>query len=151
MALNDSPVAFAMCLMSDTRLSGTFTVKTTFRSGIGTVRFILSASSMYRYACLLETPKRTMITGKASSLEEPSLNRERAALTRSASSACGDLLLICHNYTTFLCHMSIIIFVPIPSISYCLFKLKVIYCVGGVITPPCGVPFPLFINVPSSF
>ena len=135
MALNDSPVAFAMCLMSDTRLSGTFTVKTTFRSGIGTVRFILSASSMYRYACLLETPKRSMITGKASSLEEPSLNRERAALTRSASSACGDLLLICHNYTTFLCHTSTIIFVPIPCISYCLFKLKVIYCVGGVLSP----------------
>ena len=135
MALNDSPVAFATCLMSDTRLSGTFTVKTTFRSGTGTVRFILRASSMYRYACLLETPNRSMITDKASSLEEPSFNRERAALTRSASSACGDLLLICHNYTTFCVIMSSTIFVPNSGISHCLFKLKVIYCVGGVISP----------------
>ena len=135
MALNDSPVALATCLMSDTRLSGTFTVKTTFRSGTATVCFILSASSMYRYACLLETSNRSMITDKASSFEEPSLNKERTALSRSASSACGDLLLMCHNYTTSCVISQVLFFIPIPCISYCLFKLKVIYCVGGVISP----------------
>ena len=95
---------------------------------------------MYRYACLLETPNRSMITDKASSLEEPSLNRERAALTRSASSACGDLLLMCHNYTTFCVICQALFFVPNSGISHRLFKLKVIYCVGGVSGPPCGVP-----------
>ena len=136
MALNDSPVAFATCLISDTRLSGTLTVKTTFRSGTGTVRFILRASSTYRYACLLETPNRSMIIDKVSSLEEPPFNRERATLTRSASSACGDLLLMCHNYTTSCVIMSSNIFVPNSGISHRLFKLKVIYCVGGVMTAP---------------
>jgi RNA-directed DNA polymerase len=34
-----------------------------------------------------------------------------------------------------LCHLSSIIFVPNSGISNCLFKLKVIYCVGGVISP----------------
>jgi hypothetical protein len=31
-------------------------------------------------------------------------------------------------------------FVPTPYIFENLLKLEVIYCVGGVIGPPCGVP-----------
>jgi hypothetical protein len=50
------------------------------------------------------------------------------------------------------CHRSSTISIPTPGISHGLFKLKVIYCVGGVITPPCGVPwsFPKYLFLPSS-